>query len=395
MSQIVRAESKLYQYDGKLPFVEMMLNMMAVMGIIDRVPAGLVNRGYAGYGSGFPASGLSNPYMRALAMRGISPAAFSSLQNPYAQNLYGNSPFSRSPWLQSPWTQAGTSGISPLWGTPDWGVLPIDDYLNNSSWDDYGRYGRQDRIYNTTPYWSADDVSGWVNEPWEASVWNPEAKTSAQSEHKASQQSAPAVVQNFNYGVPANEVMNDRPMQNASEGNRSNNTAYNSSPLAKLAPPGVPPDPRYSQQRRPSPLARYGRPNSANQQGNIVSRRPVGKPTKKPVRQKPCVTEFCGLKKPDLDGLWVAQDGELLGIKDNRYLWADSNSRYLSGQLNIENEYLLANIDGLDKLLRFKYKLAGDHLLTMRPDGMIREFTRMSRDQYLRAYQDGYFRNGY
>ncbi len=110
--------------------------------------------------------------------------------------------------------------------------------------------------------------------------------------------------------------------------------------------------------------------------------KPAKKSARNKLRQKPCITDFCGLKKPNLDGLWVAQDGEMLGIKNNRYLWSDSSSRYLTGKIKIQNEYLLANIDGYDRLMRFKYKLAGNHLLTMQPDGKIREFTRMRADQY-------------
>ena len=105
-SQVVRAEVKLYQYDGKLPFVQMMLNMMVAMGILDRLPAN------GRYGmAGYPSSswgGLSNPYARALAMRGFSPG--SSLLNGY-----GNNPFMRSPWLQSPWSSSAIDGVD--WGS--------------------------------------------------------------------------------------------------------------------------------------------------------------------------------------------------------------------------------------------------------------------------------------
>ncbi|RKZ58400.1 MAG: hypothetical protein DRQ44_14755 [Gammaproteobacteria bacterium] len=99
-------------------------------------------------------------------------------------------------------------------------------------------------------------------------------------------------------------------------------------------------------------------------------------------QEKPCITDFCGLKKPNLNGLWVAQDGEMLGIKNKRYLWSDGDSRYLTGQLKVQNEYLLANVDGHEKLMRFKYKLAGNHLLTMQPDGKIREFVRTPNNRY-------------
>ena len=47
-----------------------------------------------------------------------------------------------------------------------------------------------------------------------------------------------------------------------------------------------------------------------------------------------------------------------------------------TGEIKLQNEYLLARVEGSEQLMRFKYKLAGDHLLTMQPDGKIREFIR-------------------
>ena len=336
-SQVVRAEVKLYQYDGKLPFVQMMLNMMVAMGILDRLPAN------GRYGmAGYPSSswgGLSNPYARALAMRGFSPG--SSLLNGY-----GNNPFMRSPWLQSPWSSSAIDGVD--WGSPNWGVLPVESYARSP----YG-YGAYDSVPGNT-YWSRDELDGWVNEPWETSAWNPKAETSSKDKQtQASQPQAPQVVQNFNYNVPV------------PSGDASNQRSRKSSPLAKLAQPS------YAQRsQRPPPV------NNRNTQQR------TNKPVRKKPIQKPCITEFCGLKKPNLNGLWVAQDGEMLGIKNNRYLWSDSNSRYLTGKIKIQNEYLLANVDGHDRLMRFKYKLAGNRLLTMQPDGKIREFVRMRADQY-------------
>jgi len=91
-----------------------------------------------------------------------------------------------------------------------------------------------------------------------------------------------------------------------------------------------------------------------------------------------------------LKGLWVAQNGELLGINNQKFLWSDGTERYITGQIKIQNEYLLARVEGKEQLMRFKYKLAGDHLLTMQPDGVIREFIRMSPEQFYGNYYDGY-----
>jgi len=50
--------------------------------------------------------------------------------------------------------------------------------------------------------------------------------------------------------------------------------------------------------------------------------------------------------------------------------------------MKVQNEYLLASVEGSDQIMRFKYKLAGNHLLTLQPDGVIREFVRMTANQY-------------
>ena len=160
----------------------------------------------------------------------------------------------------------------------------------------------------------------------------------------------------------------------------------NRSPLAKLMPPNA--NQQYRNQPYPQNPGQAARP--AQKKQSPLSKRTKSKPA---VTQGACVTEFCGLKIPNLNGLWVAQSGEMLGIKNNRYLWSDGDSRYLTGQLKIQNEYLVANVDGHEKLMRFKYKLAGNQLMTMQPDGVIREFVRMPRDQYLnynRNYGSGY-----
>jgi len=323
-SQIAHAQTRLYQSDNKLPFVKMMMTMMEAMGILDRVPN---NSAYGAYG--------------------------------YPGSHYTNNPLSSSPWLQSPWTQSAFGGASPAWGSPDWGVLPTHRYSYNS----YGPYGTR---------WSSTDLDGWVKEPWESSKWNPEAEAKAQVQQpvqmRVPQPAQPVtpIVQNFNYISPEAVQQREEPGNN----NRLNNKrSRRPSPLAKLQPSGQnsrPPGP-------PNPQARsqFSPPQSSAKQSKKQHR-----------QEKPCVTEYCGLKKPNLNGLWVAQDGEMLGIKNRRYLWTDGDSRYLTGQLKVQNEYLLANVDGHEKLMRFKYKLAGNHLLTMQPDGKIREFVRTPNNRY-------------
>jgi len=318
------ADAKVYQYDGKLPFVQMMLNMMTAMGILDRLPA---NGGYSSFGhspfSNSPWSRLSHPYSRALALQG-------GQSSPYGESS---------------------------WGDPSWGVLPIDSYSRNYYSND-----------NRSPYSSAlssNELDGWVNEPWDNSVWNEDAVAPAVSSRQqptAAISPAVPIIQNFNYNVPAKATQQKTTQQQEAAPQQ----IQKQSPLAKLAAPS-------------KPVRRQSNQSIAAQ--NNRQRKPS--PLRKQFKQPPCVTEFCGLKKPSLNGLWVAQNGEMLGVKNHRYLWSDSSSRYLTGRLKVNNEYLLASVDGYkDKLMRFKYKLAGNHLLTMQPDGKTREFVRMSAGQY-------------
>ncbi len=330
--------------------------MMSAMGMVDKAPG---SGAYGGYG----APGLSNPYARALAMRGMSPGMLNS--------GIGNNPFLRSPWLQTPWSSSALNNsnpntASPIWGTPSWGVLPLDNYAshNNSMYNPYYPYGSS----GSSSPWSTSDLDGWVNETWETSLWNPKAGVKAEAPVQAPppQQVQPNVplVQNFNYLVPPDTPRSGQQYPRQQQAGRP-------SPLSKLAPPNGPPRQRTQQPSRAPAAEQRKQP-------------PLPTDNRQNIRQKPCVTEFCGLKKPNLNGLWVAENGEMLGIKNTRYLWSDNNSRSLSGQIQVQNEYLLMSVDGHEKILRFKYKLAGDFLLTLKPDGTIREFVRVPINQYNR-----------
>lgn len=378
-SQLVRAEIQNYRYDGNMPFVKMMLSMMSAMGILDRVPNGLYG-GYGGY-PGLYGTNYNNPYTRALAMRGLSPlSSLYGYQNPYLGNYnstYRNNPFLSSPWLQTPWSQSGLNTVSPVWGSPSWGVLPLDSYARNyNPWNE--------------PVWSSTDLTGWVNEPWETSSWNPKAESSTQTQQPS--QSLPSsspliqIYNSTNESQQAEQQQTARTQQGGrlrQPGRAQQSRPYNASPLSKL----VPPEQQYGKsrpfaetQQRP-PQMQDSRP-PGQQRRQQSSQQPSQQFTDR-MNQKPCITDFCGLKKPDLTGLWVAQDGEMLGINNkHRFLWSNGTSRYLTGEIKIQNEYLLAKVDDHEQLMRFKYKLAGDHLLTLQPDGVIREFVRMPVNQY-------------
>lgn len=272
--QLVSADVRNYQYDGKLPFVQMMLDMMSGMGILDRVPA---NGTYGRYGA----------------------------------SRYSNSPWSRS-FLRGNGRNDGGWGDNGLggrlwdddkWGAPTWGVLPPESYALNDG----------------------------LNQSWENSPWNPQRQT-ARTENAYNEY-------NISTGDP--------------------------SPPARVGQP-------YQPRRQPSAK------QTPRQSNNLLNSE---------MKQKPCVTDSCGLKKPDLNGLWVSKEGEMLGIKYNSYLWSDGDSRYLTGRMKVQNKHLLTSIDGSPRLVRFEYKHSGNHLLTRDPDGKVREFMRMSAAQYYNFQQ--------
>jgi hypothetical protein len=433
--QHVYADRKLYSSGNNQPFIRMMLSMMDAMGMVDRVPGNGLYGG--GYGNNFlsPMSNFSNPYTRALALRGIYPGTSSLYGNPYSNNFPGANPFTSSPWLQSPWLNSadglyGSPYASPLWGSPDWGVLPAEKYSPGSS---YGQL------------WSETDLDGWVDEPWETSEWNPDAEKQAntsqptrtyqQSRSQLVQPNVP-LIQNFNITIPDTSQSSSRQDSETGNGHGQREVQqypdeYNNSrsPLARLYQQGQPRQQPNSapmmQQRKPSPLQKRVLQQQDNQQSRLPQPRTQQPRPQQPwlqqpgpqqsgpqhpgaqqtwarpqpqqsplprnqVRERPCISEFCGLKKPNLNGLWVAQDGEMLGISGDKFLWADANERYLTGLLKIENEYLLASVEGSDRLMRFKYKIAGDHLLTMQPNGTIREFIRTTPGELYGGYYSGY-----
>jgi len=344
-SQIAHAQSRMYKHDSSMPFVQMMLSMMVAMGLIDRFP------GNASYGN-FAQSDLSNPYMRALTIQGLPPGANHS--------ALAHNPFAGSPWMQTPWSSpaqgnTNVNSASPVWGTPSWGVLPVDRNAVNN----HARYG--------SSTWSESDLAGWVNEDWETSRWNPDA---ALKEDLPASTTPSGMMQPEAPVAPSvEEKLNQQP-------NRHQQARVRATPGQQMTKPAT---------KSASPLSKLLQAPAREQAATMASQQKNISPSHNKARQsrqqQPCVTEFCGLKAPNLNGLWVAENGEMMGVKNKRYLWSDGKARHLTGQLLIQNEYLLASVDGHERIMRFKYKLAGNHLLTMKPDGTIREFVRIPTKQ--------------
>lgn len=78
-----------------------------------------------------------------------------------------------------------------------------------------------------------------------------------------------------------------------------------------------------------------------------------------------------------LNGLWIGDNGAMLGIRGNRFLWHDDNNQYAKGQLVKSPTMMKARIEGSTTVVRYHYQLHGNELVIMSRDGKMHTFNRM------------------
>lgn len=104
-----------------------------------------------------------------------------------------------------------------------------------------------------------------------------------------------------------------------------------------------------------------------------------------------CYDGYCGggySRRRNLDGLWVAGNGELLGLRDQRFLWSDGNTEYTTGIIERTPRLIRAYIDDSDRQIVYRYKLIGHEMLTIDATGTLRIFRRVPVNQ-ASAYMKG------
>ena len=79
-----------------------------------------------------------------------------------------------------------------------------------------------------------------------------------------------------------------------------------------------------------------------------------------------------------LNGLWVGPEGEMLGVKNDQFLWTDGRDQHMSGLMNVTEDHVVANIDGSNRQISYDYKVQGNELLTKDAGGVIRNYRRYS-----------------
>jgi len=96
-----------------------------------------------------------------------------------------------------------------------------------------------------------------------------------------------------------------------------------------------------------------------------------------PLRPSTCVGGSClSQRHNSLNGLWIGEAGEMLGIRDDQFLWTDGRDRHMSGLMNISEDHVVANVDGSNRQISYDYKVQGNELLTKDSSGVIRHFRR-------------------
>jgi len=153
------ARPKLYYYDGGVPMIEMMLNMMVAMGMIDKIPPGTLRYGglaQRGLGSRYGLPGWES--MLASPWAGSMPGLWSGgLPGSYP----GSNPFDRKMWQRgincrvTPCIQA--SPLDGVWISSSGEMLGIK--RNRILWSD-GRDNHVSGVFAAAPDYLIVQLTG-------------------------------------------------------------------------------------------------------------------------------------------------------------------------------------------------------------------------------------------
>ena len=344
----VEARLKYYRYNADIPMVEMSLNMMVAMGVLDQIPGRLVH-------DGNPYHTLSDRRYRNYSRYPYASPASARYSSRYRYDDYWDEPFSRySDYWDEPFSR-----YSDYWDEPY-------SYYGNYRHEPrhYRRYARS--RYDYEPYrnpWRYRD-SRWTDrwsDPWYAN-W-----------------SSPGL-NRYGYGYPWNTAwsnpwgnswgyqwMNPWSSPYAYLGGLPYTSIYPSTPLSTDGLQG---------------LSRSGTHNKTDNSSNNSndsrgSEQPAwfGKPSRVSYNRGAYRSDNSRYRR--LNGLWVGNEGEMLGIRGERFLWYDDRNQYAIGHLSRSPTMMKARIDGTNDVISYHYRLSGDELVIMSRDGKMRVFNRM------------------
>ena len=342
----VEARLKYYRYNDNIPMVEMSLNMMVAMGVLEQIPSRLVHDG--------------NPYNRMVTAK----------YDPQSRSHYGYP------------ARTGYSGNRRYTDYRDDLDYPYERYYGNRfaytpyrdryrSWDDpwYSRWGNQWNNPWTTG-WSDPWNSPWggirgnrMNNPWAGYTNNPWG--SAWNSQWMNPWSNPWNTMTTPYLSPYSGVSNWPYMSAYPNIPLSPDTVFESGPALDNQP--------------------HSDPSSSNRQPGLdgYSLNPTSWSGKTSQLNDDRDRSRSGYSSPEsrLNGLWISDSGEMLGIRGDHFLWYDGNNRYANGKLIKTPTMIEARAEGTNKIIRYHYGFLGDELVTMSRKGRIHTYSPMPLKQ--------------
>ena len=399
MAGTVEARLKYYRYNDNIPMVEMSLNMMVAMGVLEPIPSRLVHDGNpyhrmvnASYGP-YSRSGYSTYPERSHRYSNyryndyldgpIDPygSYYGGYNDRHYGSRYGYSPdYPRYRTWGNQWDSPRADRLSNQWDGP-WGNTW------NSPWD-----YQQGNPWNSTwgspsgNQWNNPWNSGWGNQwgnqlsnPWNSgwgNQWGNQLSNpwnSGWGNQWGNQWNNPWNSGRGNqWGNQWNNPwMNPWSSQTGYSGAWPYTQGYSSLPLS----PGVNSGDDWSKnnsyqsddasRQYPVKDGYKAEKTSWSAYPSSLSHRRSGHRTlnNRPHRK--------------LNGLWIGDNGAMLGIRGNRFLWYDDNNQYSKGQLVKSPTMMKARIEGSTTVVRYHYQLHGNELVIMSSDGKMHTFNRM------------------
>lgn len=361
----VEARLKYYRYDANIPMVEMSLNMMVAMGVIEQIPGRLVHDG--------------NPYSR-LSGTGYSPYSRNYNSSPVSSRYYNKYRYNDY-WDDGPYS----SYYGSRYGSDPWDRTWNDrrDSPWASQWDDRWDSPWTSRTSRWNNPWYSSRGGPWGNSwnnPWNTSWGSPWGN--AWNSQWMNPWSSP-----FGYTgiLPLTPDYSTLPLSPVSpdllfrdDGSKNSPYQPDDSSLQYRNKEGYSAEktswriqpPRTGYKR--TGYKRTGHKRAGYQRAGYQR---AGYPGYRNVNQKP----HRQLQGPhrQLNGLWIGDDGEMLGIRGNRFLWYDDDNQYTSGQLLKSPSMMKARIEGRRAAVSYHYRLHGNELVIMGRDGKMRTFNRM------------------
>ncbi len=430
------ARLKYYRYNANIPMVETTLNMMVAMGVIEQIPGYLVH-------DGNPYSRLANaqygrdprtPYAVSVNTGYYNAPGYGRYRgwgsNPYANSYY---PYATSynPYVSDYFPSAnsyysstygypygyggGYSNWNNPWGSQwlsDPGFVPQSPSPWNTAWGDPWNNPQWSSPWNTTwgnPWNNA--YSSHLNSPW-SSLWGNRLNTPW-----ANSWNYPGGVAGNNlwasplFNTQANPFVNPlagtvpgTTIPGASVPGTVPGTAIPGYSANMVSPsytpgylPGNTPSSNYGTGGPPSfgndnpargTPSGSGAPKASSFNINNISLNGDSGPVLWSNARKRSHADASVNRR--LDGLWIGDRGEMLGIRGDNFLWYDGKDRYANGTLRSTPTMLMVTRAGTHRELSMHYRLAGNELRTVGRSGKTRTFQRKQLLQHSRLASELY-----